>query len=208
MLKPFLAAAVALSLILPAVAARAEKPLTFTVVRKGDDIGTHTLGFTHKGDTLTVDIHTRIAVKVLFATVYKFTCEGTETWKGGKLTALEAHSNDNGEKHDVTVAEKGGKLVLTADGKAQDISADTMPSTWWNKKFAGRGELLDYLTGKVQPVTVKKLGSETIKVGGADVTAEHYQVTGGLQRDLWFKGDTLVRQSLLKKGDLIEYVVK
>lgn len=204
-----LVSAIALTLIIACAAARAETPVTFTVIRKGEDIGTHSITFDKKGDTLTVDIKTRIAVKVLFVTAYKFTFDGTETWKGGKLVALDDRSNDNGDKHVVNVAQKDGKLILTADGKVQEISPDTIPGSWWNLKLTGRKELLDVLTGKMQPVTLKKIGSEKVKAGGADVTADHYEVSGGLQRNLWYKPDgTLIRQTVLKKGDVIEYAVK
>ena len=58
-------------------------------------------------------------------------------------------------------------------------------------------------------VTVKKVGSEKVKAGGQDVTADHYKISGGLERDLWFTADgKLIRQSLVKKGDLVEYVLK
>jgi hypothetical protein len=84
-----------------------------------------------------------------------------------------------------------------------------MPGSWWNEKLTGSKELLDVLTGKIQPVTIKKAGSEKVKAGGSEVTADHYAVSGGMQRDLWYKPDgTLVRQTLLKKGDVIEYAVK
>lgn len=196
-------------LSLGAIAAQAEAPITLTVVRKGDDIGTHVINFEKKGDTLKVTTTTRIAVKVLFVTAYKFTFDCTETWKAGKLVALDDHTNDNGDKHAVSVAQKDGKLVLTVDGKAQDIPADTMTGSWWNEKLTGRKELLDVLTGKIESVTIKKVGSEKVKVAGADVAADHYEVTGGLQRNLWYKADgTLVRQTVVKKGDLIDYVTK
>jgi hypothetical protein len=187
--------------------ARAEKPLHFTILRKGEAVGTHDMTFTRKDDTLTVGIHTHVFVKVLFIT-YKFTCDSTETWKDGKLVALEAHTNDDGDKHDVSVAQKDGKLQLTADGKTSVISADTITSSWWNKKLTGRPELLDYLTGKMQSIKVKDLGAETVQADGKDIATEHYKVDGGLQRDLWFAGDRMVRQSLVKRGDLIEYALK
>ena len=208
---PKLISAIILSLFIgcAATAARAEAPITFTVIRKGEDIGTHTITFDKKGDTLKVDIKTRIAVKVLFVTAYKFTFDGTETWKDGKLIALDDHSNDNGEKHAVSVAQKDGKLILTADGKSQEISPDTIPGSWWNIKLTGRKELLDVLTGKMEPVTIRKIGSEKVTANGAEVSADHYEVSGGLQRNLWYKPNgTLVKQTVLKKGDVIEYAAK
>jgi hypothetical protein len=129
MFKKFAIAAFAgLSLILTAASARAQAPLTFHVFRKGDDIGTQVISFDKQGDTVKVTTTTRIAVKVLFVTAYKFTFDGTETWKAGKLTELDAHTNDNGEKHDVHVMPKGGGLVLVADGKTYGIPLTRCPA--------------------------------------------------------------------------------
>lgn len=209
MIRHFSAAILAvLFMSLGAAAARAEAPLNFTVTRKGDDIGTQSITFEKSGDVLNVTTTTHIAVKVLFVTAYKFTFDGTESWKEGKLVALSARTNDNGEKHAVTVHQEKGKLILDADGKTQDIPADTMPTSWWNTKLTGRSALLDVLTGKLQTVSVKKAGNEKVKVGGAETAADHYVVSGGLERDLWYKDGVLVRQSLVKKGDKIEYVAK
>lgn len=211
MLKRFLTAiSIAFSLFsLPAAPARAQKPVTLTVMRKGEDIGTQSIRFDRQGDTLKVSLTTRIAVKVLFVTAYKFTFDGAETWKDGKLVALDDRTNDNGERHDVHVEQKNGKLMLTADGTSREISADTIPGSWWNSKLADRKELLDVFTGKIEPVSIRKLGREKVKVGGGEVMADHYEVTGGLQRNLWFTPDgTVVRQTVVKKGDLIEYVTK
>ncbi len=187
------------------------QPITFHIMRKGDDIGTETISFDKKDSLLNVNIKIRIAVKVLFVDAYRFTFDGSETWQDARLIALNDRTNDNGEKHDVSVTldENTDKLKLTADSVSEEIPSDTMPGSWWNFALIGRKQLLDVLTGKMESVTVKKIGTEKIKVGGTDVSADHYQVSGGLERNLWYKSDgTLVRQTLVKKGDLIEYVVK
>jgi hypothetical protein len=202
---------IAIPLMITGSARADEQPITFHVMRKGDDIGTHTITFEKNGDLLNVNIKTRITVKVLFVDAYRFTFDGSETWKDGHLIALNDRTNDNGEKHDVSVTlnENNDRLLLTSDSGTEAIPSDTMPGSWWNFALVGRKELLDVLTGKIQQVTIKKVGIDKIKVAGQDVTADHYQVSGGLERNLWFKSDgSLVKQSVVKKGDLIEYVLK
>lgn len=193
----------------PARAGSASHDISFTVTRNGAPIGTQSIAFSKKGDVLHVALTTRIAVKILFVTAYTFTFDGTETWKGGKLVALQAHTNDNGDKTDVTVAQKGGKLLMTSAGKTQTVPADIIPTTWWNKDLTGRHELLDVLTGKIEPVKISKTGAEDIDVGGKTVKASHYTVAGGITRDIWFLADgSIAKQSLTKKGDTIQYVIK
>ena len=55
--------------------ARAAAPsggtLDFTVLREGDEIGSHVLSFKQDNGTMTVKIRTKIAVKVLFVTALK-----------------------------------------------------------------------------------------------------------------------------------------
>lgn len=184
--------------------------ISFTVTRNGAPIGTQSIHFSKKGDTLKVDLKTRIKVKVLFITAYTFTFDGTETWKDGKLVALEDHTNDNGDKVDVSVVKKDGKLLMTSGGKTQGVPADIIPTTWWNKDLVESKEMLDVLTGKIAKVSFKKLGHEHIYVGGKQADAVHYAVSGDIDRDIWFgrDSDSIVMQSLKKKGDTIQYVIR
>jgi hypothetical protein len=193
----------------PARADSAGHDITFTVTRNGGDIGTQTIRFDKKGDTLNVALQTRIKVKVLFVTAYTFTYDGTETWKDGKLVALESHTDDNGDKVDVAVTKKDGKLVMTSGGATKTLSADIIPTTWWKRDLVNRKEMLDVLTGKVVKVSFARDGQEKISAGGKEIDAVHYTVSGDIDRDIWFAKDgSIVKQSLKKKGDTIQYVLK
>jgi len=200
----FVAAAL---LLMPATSFAAEKKLEFTVIRKGGDIGTHVITINTKGDKTTVDIQTRIAVKVLFVTAYSYSFDGTEVWQGGKLVSLDTKSNDNGEKHIVSASHKDGKFMLTTDGETEEIDNDTLPSSWWNKATMKKDQLLDVIKGTVDDVTIKQAKPEVLTVGGEDVNADAYVVTGDLNRQLWYAKDgTLLQQSFTKKGEFIQYV--
>jgi hypothetical protein len=50
------------------------------VLREGEEIGRHELLFRRQGDKLAVDVRTRVAVKVLFVTAYRFEHDGQEFW--------------------------------------------------------------------------------------------------------------------------------
>ena len=62
--------------------------LNFSVMRKGDKIGSHRMVFTHSNDKTSVNITTRIKVKVLFVTAYHFEHNSRETWQGDQMTSL------------------------------------------------------------------------------------------------------------------------
>ena len=196
-------------MLLPHTARAAVQTLDFSVMRKGGEIGTHSLQINRNGDKTLVTIKTRVTVKFLFATVYSFTFDGTESWEKGKLVALSNTSNDNGENHNVSVKKVDGKLMLTTDGKTSELPDDILPSSWWNKSLVRESELLDIIKGRVAKVTIKKGASEDLDVLGKAMSTDMYLVYGDLTREVWYAKDgTMVKQSFYKKGEQIEYIRK
>ncbi|MDE1153776.1 MAG: DUF6134 family protein [Micavibrio sp.] len=194
-------------LLMPVHSFAAEKKLEFAVIRKGGEIGSHVITINTKGDKTTVDIQTRIAVKVLFVTAYSYAFDGTEVWQDGKLISLSTKSNDNGDKHVVSAERKDGKLMLTTDGATDEIADDSLPSSWWNKATMKKKELLDVIKGTIDDVTIEPGEPEEIDIGGKSVKADTYVVTGGLNRQLWYAKDgSLLKQSFTKKGEFIQYI--
>ena len=108
----FLAALWAGTASLPALSAMVPSngTLNFTVLREGDDVGTHRIDFRQNGDALEVDIETRIAVKFAFITVFRFEHDGHEVWRDNKLVSMETETHDDGEDH---------TLVATANGSGE-----------------------------------------------------------------------------------------
>jgi hypothetical protein len=169
----------------------------FDVLRDGDKIGTESVEIDRDGDTTKVKFITHISVVVMFIQAYHFDHSATETWTGGRFVSYTSLTDDNGTKYDVSAVAKDDKIDLDIDGTHSEAAPDLVPASWWSKDFVNRTDLLDSETGKPISVKVADLGDEPIVRNGATVQARHYKVSGDVNRDLWFDGDTLVRIQLI-----------
>ncbi|MAU60015.1 MAG: hypothetical protein CMI62_04700 [Parvibaculum sp.] len=213
--KPLFAAFAASMFLLSGVnAASAAAPsggeLDFTVLRGDDEIGTHRLVFTQDGDELKVKIDTNVAVKMLGIAVYRFEHDGSEIWRDGHLVSLESKTNDDGTPHRLEVKEENGKLVVDGDGRQGTEQIGVIPASLWNDNLVKQTALLNTLDGSSMPVTVGKLGTETVEVNGKPVAATHYSVTGKLNRELWYDENGVLVQVRFAgaDGSEITYVLR
>jgi hypothetical protein len=169
----------------------------YDVVREGTQIGTNTVDIERRGDTTEVKIKTKISVKIMYIEAYRYEHEAYETWKTGQLVAFKSETDDNGTKHVLSVIPVSNKLDLTVDGHHNEAPLSLRPASLWNKNFDSQTQLFDPANGQRLSVKVQDLGSEDITIHGVAHKARHYKISGGLDRDLWFDGDTLLRMKLI-----------
>lgn len=200
MIRTSLLAALALSVAGSAFAAApdsvpADGRLTFDVIRKGKDIGDQVIRFDRKGDAVAVSLETDVKVKVpiLGMNAYVFRQSSRETWQGNKLVALQSTTDDNGKNQAIKV---GASAIL--------------PASLWNADIVKASRLLNTIDGQTMAVSVQSLGAETVKTASGAVPATHYRISGGLERDLWFDGDSrLVHVAFTAEdGSRIDYVLR
>ena len=182
-------------LALAAAGAVAQEPPAGTMVYKINhsehgDIGTHEVTFSRSGDQdLMVDVEIGMKVKILFITAFRFESSRSELWRDGQLVSYRAETDDDGTAYKVKADAKGGQLeVDTGEGK-ETVPLGTFPSHPWNIGIVEQTRLIDTKTGEVKTVAVAEAGEETIEAGGGPVKARKYQVTGGMERELWFGPD-------------------
>ena len=168
--------------------------LQFDVIRKGRDIGDYTLKFRGKGDDLTVSVLTDVMVRVpvIGVSAYNFNQTGTETWKNGKLAALETTTDDNGTAHSIRV----GATAL-------------VPASLWSADIVKSTQILNTIDGSTDRISVRNLGTETVETGHGAVEAQHFAISGDLQRELWFADAKLVHVRFqADDGSQIDYVLR
>jgi len=210
-LSLFVTALWAATSVLPAQAAMvpSDGELDFIVLRDGDQVGTHRIDFHRNGDALEVDIRTRIAVQMLFVTVFRFEHDGHEVWRDNRLVEMETKTNDDGTDHSLVAKSDGGdELKIVGDGNERVAKASVIPASLWNHTFLDSKELLNSLDGSDLAIDVAFMGDETVKVGGESVPARHYSMTGEFERELWYDKDWVLVKIAFKgkDGSDIQYV--
>lgn len=145
--------------------------LRFDVIRKGKDIGDHSYVFSGSPASYSVKVATKIAVKVPLVQLnaYVFEQQSTETWAGGKMTAIASDTNDNGTPHQLKQPGQG-----------------LLPASLWNDDIVKSRKLLNSIDGKVMSVHVTDLGMQAVPSGHGQINAHHFRISGDLERDVWY----------------------
>lgn len=184
--------------------------LNFTVMREGDEIGSHRLVFNTGDDGLVVDIETDIAVKVMGIAFYRFEHEGRELWADGQLVSINSTTNDDGTDHRLNAVAEDGVLLVDGDARQEQEVASVIPASLWNHALVEQSVLLNTLDGSNMSVVVTEVGKEIVEANERNISATHYSITGGLNRELWYDAENILVQVQFEGGDgsEITYVLK
>ncbi|MFQ5783889.1 MAG: DUF6134 family protein [Alphaproteobacteria bacterium] len=204
-------AAVAGEAVQPAVgSAPFEGRLVFSIFRKGDEIGRHVIVFRRRGDVLEVTTRTRIAITAAFFTLYRFEHRSREEWRDGKLVALDARTDDNGEVVTVNARAVGGRLEINGGGRPLFAPGDVVPESLWSRAFLGHKTVMNPLDGAQSGLAVKAAGIDWIDAGGSSLRTERYVVSGTRNCELWFASNRLLAKMRfqVKDSSWIEFVLR
>jgi hypothetical protein len=165
----------------------------FTVKRDGNPIGTHRLAFHAEpgpdGERLIVDIDIDIKVTAAFVTLYRYTFKGHETWKGGRLLALDSVTDDDGAKTTVHVRATEAGLRVDAPNAHYVAPRDTLPDSYWHPDTVKRQHFIDNENGKLVDLTSTPAGHRTITVDGKPVELTLYQLAGETTGEIGYDAD-------------------
>lgn len=182
----------------------------YEVIRKGENIGTHSVEFRREGDRLAVATWTDIAVELLGITLYRFRYEAKEDWIDGRLTRLVSRTDNDGEMLTVDLAGAGGRIRGTCNGVALDLPADILPISVWHPDFIRQSVILDQYRCAARKIRATDRGIDLVVAGLKKIKARHYAVAGDLQRDVWYGADGETIQVLFpaKDGSKITFVMR
>lgn len=177
-------------LLLPQQAAASGIPedgiLDFAILRNGEQIGRHVIRFERRGDPTVVRIVAEVDFRVAFIPLYTFRHSALETWRDGKLIAMSAKTNDNGDDFKLELSIDGDAGALTTNGETVSIAATSRAASLWNNAVEGNQTVIDPADGEMMKIFVASSGAETIIVRGREIRAFRYDMTGEFQRNLWF----------------------
>jgi len=177
----------------PAPAETVPASIAFVVNRDGSPIGTHRLAFHTEpgpdGERLIVDINIDIKVRAGFVTLYRYTFKGRETWKGGKLLALDSVTDDDGAKTTVQVRATEAGLRVDAPHAHYVAPPDTLPDSYWHPDTVKHRHFIDNENGKLVDLISTPAGHRTITVDSKPVELALYQLAGETTGEIGYGAD-------------------
>ena len=167
-----------------------EPALSFRVERGGTPIGTHTIEFTQEGDELHVAIDINLAVNFGPITVFRYAHTNRETWRDGRLIAIETETDDDGRRFSVSAKMTDEGLEVTSSENGTFIAPENIiPTSYWNPATIEQTQLLDTQRGRIIEVDVNETATREALVDGARVPVREYEMTGDLKLKLWYSPD-------------------
>jgi hypothetical protein len=204
-----LAIAAAIFLSTPCLAATGGEAgeFTFTVLQNGNPVGQHRFLFERHGDRVEIQEATEIEISLATIPLYTFEHEARALWRNGRAVRIDAITNDNGEKLDISVRDTGRAYVRTVNGRVDRFDESRVVMAYWNPDTLRHDSFFSAIEDKTLDATFRYVGDEPIKLAGRQVETQHYRMAGDEQRELWFdpKG-RVAKVAFQRYGTTIEYV--
>jgi hypothetical protein len=180
---------------------------TFTVLRDGDPVGQHRFVFDRTADRIEIKEATEIEVRFAMIPVYSFEYQGYQVWENGRAVRIDATTDKNGEKFDITVRSNGNGYVRTVNGRTDRFDESTAVLALWNKDTLKHHTFFSAVEDKTLDVSFQYVGREKISIAGTELEANHYRMVGDEARDLWFDMPGRIAKVRLRRyGSDIEYL--
>jgi hypothetical protein len=161
------------------VARAAPAPISFRLVRNGTAVGSHQVAFRDlDGGVLEARSLVRVEVKLVGITVYRYSHETVENWRGDRLLALGSRLDRNGTPGFCEARAEGGQILLRGTAGEARLPAQAAPLTWWRQATLTSGvPLFDPRRGEPVAPGLNRMplpggGLRVVVVGGegADIT--------------------------------------
>ena len=207
--KPRTALAAAFVAIAIGAAAAEPAPLPtgdwdFRVLLDDKPIGRHRFTVRGQGEDREVLSEASFAVTLLGFTAYHYQHTATEHWHGNCLSALNSSTDDNGKAQSVHL-EWHPDATAAGAARAPDC---VMSFAYWSPTIRARASLLNSQTGKLEPVRIEAIGSNSIEVHGRPRAATGIRITGPSNPiEVWYtdEGEWVGLDSVVSGGRKLSY---
>lgn len=186
--------------------------IAFDVMRDGRDLGTHVIRFEQAGGTMQVTSDIDLRVNIGPFTVFHYSHDAVETWRGGELVAFRSSTRKDGEDLTVSARRAGDRWQIEGTDYEGEALTASLPvslalSSHWNGYDSAASAIFNTETGNAMEVEITDLGLETITVLGEPVEARHIRIEGSLTVDLWYGPDgEWLKCEFEARGEQVEYI--
>ncbi len=180
----------------------------FNVYLNDKRIGKHLFEVTSVDGHERVQSTARFKYTILRIPAYRYEHSNQERWSDGCLQGIDANTNANGKRIQVSGQMTGSSFVVDSGESELSLPECVMTFAYWNPAFLEQARLLNPQTGKYMDVNVEELAGEVLEVRGQKVPATRYRLTADkVDMTLWYSGDRqwLALESVAKGGRIIRY---
>jgi len=180
----------------------------FSVIYKGDRIGSHTVEYASASGETQVNTEIELLVKVASFTMFEFKHRSEETWRDGRLMALKSNTVEDGDTLRVEGAVTPDGFRVESGGGPFIAPAATLTSnSLWTPAVLEQATIVDAQHGGVIGVSARRQPDEVIEVAGRRIHASRYSfITPYLAGGIWYDLDGVwVRGEFERDGSKILY---
>ena len=180
----------------------------FTVYLDQKKIGSHSFEVSNVAGVTEVLSEARFKYTILLIPAYRYEYRAAERWSNNCLVGLDARTNANGDRIQVSGERTGGSFTVVTDEEPAYLPECVMSFAYWNPAFLEQTELLNTQDGRFLPVEVQGPSEETLAVGGNSLPSLRYRLEAGdMSLDLWYSHDKrwLALESEVAGGRILRY---
>ncbi len=180
----------------------------FTVYLDQKKIGSHSFEVTNASGVTEVLSEARFKYTILLIPAYRYEHTAAERWSNNCLVGLDARTNANGDRIQVSGERTGGSFTVLTDEQPAYLPECVMSFAYWNPEFLDQPRLLNPQTGEYVSVQVEEAGIDVLQVRGESVSARRYRLTAyEVDLTLWYSEDNewLGLESVAEGGRIIRY---
>ncbi|WOF72645.1 DUF6134 family protein [Parvibaculaceae bacterium PLY_AMNH_Bact1] len=163
--------------------------IAFDIYRNNARIGSHNVTFSDEADGLKVTSSFEMEIGLLFVKLFELQYQSEALWEDGKLVALSATTNRNGDISEVEASATDNALKIDGPNGPQTATMGIYPTNHWNSGVIGSTQLMNTITGKVNDVRLVPLGTERVATNAGMVEATRYKYEGAIQNEVWYDAD-------------------
>ena len=126
--------------------------IEFGIYRNGSPIGRHSVSFAAEEDGLRVNTDFDLKVGALFVTLYRLDYASEALWRDGKLVALTARTDQNGDVAEVEARAEGDAILVEGPNGPYEAPLTVYPTNHWNAGVIGTDKVINTITGRVADV--------------------------------------------------------
>lgn len=154
--------------------------MQYEVLRKGKKIGTHTIRFDNTDQGLQVQAQTKMKVKLLFVTLFKYEYVSEELWCGDQLLSVQTRVNDNGQKTSTSLVHTDEGFIAQTPIGSNVLKANFQSTNHWNIAVTSTSQVFNTITGELNDVAYSPAREFTLKTKDGQKLVTEYEVTGDL----------------------------